>query len=223
MNLAKLLCLWPDRLGEPPWHNQCRCTGMDQFEETWARGRPVVLAVLHFGPLAVLRFWMRARGLPIAALMWRKSKHRPLYRRYLDRICDHVGGVPGLRHVFGLDELREVSRFLQPGRLLIVTVEANDAKHVLVKGDDFHFRMATGALRLAARADAHVVPCLIRADQSLGFTIHFGKPVPAAWVGDKCQYGAACNHLLHEFLPVLRDQPEQSGYELLGCFQTAAP
>ena len=197
---------------------------MEQFEETWARGGPVVLAVLHFGPLVVLRYWLRARGLPIAALVRRNSKDRPLYQRYLDRICDHVGGVPGLRHVFGLDELREVSQFLQSRRLLIVAVDGNAVagnavKHVLVKGDDFHFRMATGALRLAARANADVVPCSIRADQCLGFTIHFGKPVPAAWVGDKCQYGAACNHLWDEFLPVLRDQPEQSAYELLACFQ----
>ncbi len=153
--LAKLLCFWPDRLGEPRWQKHCRCTGMEQFEETWARGRPVVLAVLHFGPLAVLRFWMRARGLPIAALLRRKSKDRPLHQRYLDRICDHVGGVPGLRHVFGRDELREVSQFLQSRRLLIVAVDGNAvdgnaAKHVLAEGDDFHLRMATGALRLAA-------------------------------------------------------------------------
>src|SRR5579871_2021316 len=93
MNLAKMLCLWPDRLGAPRWLGRWGCTGIEQFEEARAGGRPVVLAVLHFGPLAVLRFWMRARGLPVAALLEEAPEGRPPYRRYLDRVCDRGGGV----------------------------------------------------------------------------------------------------------------------------------
>jgi lauroyl/myristoyl acyltransferase len=193
---------------------------MEQFEEIRSDGRPVVVVVLHFGPLAVLRFWMRARGIPVAALMWRNSERRPLYRRYLDRICDEAGRLPGLPHVFSLDQLKEAIQFLQPRRVVIVAAEGVGARHVLVKGDDYCFRMATGALRLAARAYASVMPCSIRADRLLGFTIHFGEPIPTAWISDKREYLTACHHLWHEFLPLLRDQPEQSGYELLGCFQT---
>src|SRR5438132_9217323 len=58
VNLARLLCLWPDRLGDPRWQKYCRSSGMEQFEDVRARGGPVILATLHFGPLSVLRFWL---------------------------------------------------------------------------------------------------------------------------------------------------------------------
>jgi lauroyl/myristoyl acyltransferase len=237
VSLAKFLSLWPDRFGNPRWRRRCQCTGIEHLEETCAQGRPIVLAVLHFGPLIVLRYWLRARGLPVAGLIARTSNRRPLHRRYLDRLSDAAGGLAGVPHIFDLTQLRKVYRFLrsEPGdrpsriqgtgpvlaspRLLLITVEGNDGEHVLVKRADFCFRMATGALRLAARADAHVLPCLIRAERPIGFTIHFGKPVPREWIRDKCRHAAACEHLLEEFLPLLCAHPEQSGFQLLCCFQ----
>jgi hypothetical protein len=64
---------------------------------------------------------------------------------------------------------------------------------------------------------------VIRADKPLGFSVHFGKPVPGEWIRDKSYYAAACKHLLHEFLPLLRTQPEQSGFQLLWSIQTLVP
>jgi hypothetical protein len=214
---------------------------MEQFEQICAQDRPIILAVLHYGPLIVLRYWLRACGLPVAGLTARSWRDRPPHRRYLDRISDAAGGLDGVPHNFDLSQLREVKKFLDchnedgrsaqmetvPGlafpRLLIITAEGYDSQHALVRSDDFSFRMATGALRLAARANAYVIPCLIRADRPFGFTVHFGRPVPDEWLRDKSRHQAACEHLLHEFLPQLRAQPEQAGYQLLWCFKKLAP
>ncbi len=61
MNLARLMCLWPDRFGLERWTDHCRCVGMERLELEHARGRPVVLALLHFGPSVLLCHWLRAR------------------------------------------------------------------------------------------------------------------------------------------------------------------
>jgi hypothetical protein len=183
----------------------------------------VILAVLHFGPLSVLRYWLRAQGLPAAGLVGRPSRRRSLYRQYLDRLTDAAGGVEGASHVFDLKQLRQAHQFLENRGLLIVAVEGIRTQRVLVRGDDFSFLMATGALRLAAQVSADVFPCLIRADYPWGFTAHFGEPVPPAWVTDKGRHAAACDHLLRQFLLVLHDQPEQCWSQLLICFQPAVP
>jgi hypothetical protein len=60
LNLAKLLCLWPDRLHTPRWRRRCRCHGLEAFEAAGAQDRPVIVAFLHFGPISVLRYWLRA-------------------------------------------------------------------------------------------------------------------------------------------------------------------
>jgi hypothetical protein len=138
-------------------------------------------------------------------------------------LTDAAGRVEGAGHVFDLKQLRQASRFLESHGLLIVTVEGIHAQGVLVPVDDFCFLMATGALRLAAQVSADVFPCLIRADYPWGFTAHFGEPVPPALVTDKGRHAAACDHLLREFLLVLRDQPEQCWSQLLVCFQQTAP
>jgi hypothetical protein len=85
LNLSKLLSVWPDRLQEPRWRNRCRVNGIERFEKLYSAGRPVVLASLHFGPVYVLYLWLRARGLPAAALVGRNLQGPLTYRRRLGR------------------------------------------------------------------------------------------------------------------------------------------
>jgi hypothetical protein len=220
--LAELFALWPDQIHKARWRRHCRCTGIEHLEAARGGGRPVILATLHFGPLIVLRYWLRARGFPLAALLGGPLRHRSVYRRYLDRISDAAGGLAGVAHVFDLDQLRQVHEFLELRGLLLVTVDGGGAtQHLQIQGSDFSFRMATGALRLAARANAPVIPCLIRADWPAGITIHFGQPLETAWVADRRQHNIACEHLLCFFLPLLQAQPELSWYQLLWCFEVA--
>ncbi len=220
LQLTKSLALWPDRLQTARWQSPCQYTGIEQLERACARGRPVILAVLHFGPLRVLHYCLRARGLPVAAVVADRLDHRSGFRAYLNSLSDHASGLAGVPHSLDYSEISRVWAFLRPQRLLLIAVDSDRGRQVRVQGEDFSFRMATGAIRLAARAKAIVVPCLIRATRPLGVQIHFGNPVPDAWVADKCRHASACSHLLHEFLPVLHAEPEQCSPELLYCFSS---
>src|SRR5262249_36655788 len=100
LNLAKLLCLWPDRLHTARWRGRCRCQGLEEFEAVCARGRPVIVALLHFGPNSVLRYWLRSRGREAATLTVRPQGGRSIYRGYLDRLSDAASGLTGIPHVF---------------------------------------------------------------------------------------------------------------------------
>jgi len=222
LNLAKLLCLWPDRLHTARWRQRCRCRGLDQFEAACALGRPVILAFLHFGPISVLRYWLRAGRREAATVAVRPEGGRSLYRAYLDRLSDASSGLAGISHVFGPGQLKPMYRFLQPHRILLIAVDGDEGRQVLVPGGDFSFRIAIGAVRLAAKVNGVVVPCLISGDRALGVTLHFGTPAPAAQAADAASQEAACAHLLREFLPILRAHPEQFTFQLMSHVVPAA-
>jgi KDO2-lipid IV(A) lauroyltransferase len=223
VNLARLIWLWPDRLQTARWRKRCRCTGLEQLERVRAGGRPVVLAMLHFGPAPVLRYWMRAQGLPVAALANRPPTWGAPYRAYIDRLSDRLSGLAGVAHVFNLTQLKSMCRFLEGGQMLLVAVDGREGSQRQVPGTDYGFVIAPGAIRLAARRQAAVVPCLIRAEPAWGVTIQLGDPVPQEWVAEKAWHDAACTHLLRVFRSMLRDEPEQCSSALLSHFQAAAP
>jgi len=77
--------------------------------------------------------------------------------------------------------------------------------------------MATGAIQLAVMADAELIPCLIRETGSRRFAIHFGDPVPRAYLRDPPDLQAAGAHLLEEFSKVITRYPEQCRPRLLSA------
>jgi lauroyl/myristoyl acyltransferase len=209
LNMGRLIWLWPDRLHTTRWQKRCRSTGHERLERYRAQGRPVVLAVLHYGPAPVLRYWLRARGLPIAALGTRPSSWGAPYRDTIDHLSDRASGLADVAHVFKLSQLKSLYRFLEAPRVLYMAMDGGEGKQWQVSGEDFSILLAPGALRLAAHSRAAVVPCLIRADGLLRLTIHFCNPVPDEWIADAHQHQAACTYLLGEFMPMLRAEPEQ--------------
>jgi lauroyl/myristoyl acyltransferase len=215
LNMARLIWLWPDRLATPRWQKRCRCIGLEALTRVRAQGRPAVLAVLHFGPAPLLRYWLRARGFPVAALATRPSTWGAPYRGAVDRLSDQASGLAGVAHVFSLSQLKSMYRFLEGPQLMYIGVDGGEGQQWPVPGEDFSLLLGPGALRLAARTGAVVFPSLISADRPLGLTIHIGQAVPEEWVADATQHQAACVHLLGEFLPVLRAQPEQCGARFL--------
>ena len=77
------------------------------------------------------------------------------------------------------------------------------------------FRMATGAIRLAAMTDAELIPCLIAETATWKFAIHFGTPVPRHYLGNSPDMQAIGAHLLNEFSKVVTRYPEQCKMRLL--------
>ena len=105
VNLAKLMCLWPDRLcsaalGRPLPPRWLRNAGTGSCSKP-----PRCACALHFGLQPLLVHWLRALGMPAAGLRERPSAERPLYLRYIDRLTARpdAGDLP---IVFDLSELR---------------------------------------------------------------------------------------------------------------------
>jgi lauroyl/myristoyl acyltransferase len=219
LNLVRFLWMIPDRLKEARWQRRCRCTGRKQFEQLCVQDRPVILAVLHFGPLLVLRYWLRAHGWAAAFL----SDLLLSCGDYVQRLSDQATGLGAIPHTFDVKRLKPVYQFLRPSRILIIAVDGAHGRHCEVAADDWSLRMAPGALRLAARTNAIMVPCLVGAERPLRLSIHFGDPVPDDWVADPTRHPAACVHLLREFLPLLRAQPEQCHFVLLSQMRPRVP
>lgn len=222
MNLTKLMKFWPDRLRTARWQERIRCVGLAEFEKARARGRPVILAMLHFGPATVLRYWLRARGWPAAGLVARPLKERSALARLADRQSDRASGLGGVPHVFNRTRLRQLVRFLRPPNLLLMTVEGVKSGQVFIGGEDYSLPLATGAVRLAALTGAVLIPCLAYSHRPLGLTVHFGKPAPPP-AGKKDPGRAAYEHLLREFVSVIRIAPEQCSFELLWRFRPLVP
>lgn len=217
LHLTKLLCLWPNRLEQPRWKDRCHWIGLQHFEQLREQGHPIILAVLHFGPLIVLHYGLRSRGIPLATLFQWSSP--PPQLRYLDRINDPAGRNDGLPHFFRLAKLREVYHFLKSGRVLMMAVDGRRGHHFLLNGNGFRIAMSTGMRRIAIRTGAIIIPCSITAERHMGFTVRFGAAVFPELVQDHSRHREACEHLLREFLPVLQSRPEQCS-ELLMAFSS---
>jgi lauroyl/myristoyl acyltransferase len=220
--MAMLARYWPDRLRQPRWQRRCRWVGRERLEHLLAQGRPVILVGLHFGPLPLLRAWLRSCGREAASLAKTLWRQRPAHERWLVGLSDRRNGLAGVPSLFDLSQLRPLHEFLQPGRLLFIAADGARGRQMEVGGEELRFRMATGALRLAARAGARVVPCLIRAERLLRYTIHLGQPVPEPLVADPARHAAAAAHVLREFVPVLRTAVEQCSPGHLDRFRASA-
>jgi hypothetical protein len=103
--------------------------------------------------------------------------------------------------------------------VLITSADGDQGRQLLAQGEDYALSLSPGAFRLAALSGAAVIPYLTSADPGMGFTIHFGEPVPDDYVTDRRQHEAACAWLLRSFSVVLREHPEQCSSELLYHFR----
>jgi lauroyl/myristoyl acyltransferase len=216
---AQPLYVWPDRLCKTRWLNRCRLEGRSDLIRPGRGDRAVVLASLHFGPFETLPYWLRAHGIvttmirgPIPDSLGRLTS----YQHSLSPPSD----VPVFRFVSELAPLPTFSRIdqlLSPGRHVLVTVDVNRGIQFCVPFEDRLFRMATGAIRLAAMADAELIPCLICDTGSWRFAIHFGDPVPGAYLRDPPDLQAAGTHLLEEFSKVITRYPAQCRPRLLSA------
>jgi len=179
----------------------------------------VVLASLHFGAHEILPYWLRAHGIvttSVRASPPDSLKSLTNYQYTLSPPAD----VPVFLMVEDLTPMprfSHVRKILGPGRRLLVMVDPARGLQVDVPFEDRLFRMATGAIRLAAMADAELIPCLITETATWKFAIHFGTPVPQHYLGKSPDKQAIGAHLLKEFSKVISRNPEQCKMRLLSA------
>jgi hypothetical protein len=218
--LNHILEYFSDRLAEPEWANRCHITGLDHLRQARQNRRPVVLAFCHFGPFFLLRNWLRAAGFPVAALVRGNKASRSPLRRQKDRVSI-FSEIPTAFH---LDQLRAADEFLDAGHLLMVAIDTATGRQISVPaGGGWTFQMATGAMRLAIRHRAELMPCSIVDEGRWRFQIELGRPVPAECLVSEDDLVPAGKHLLDEFLPRFRNHPEHCSNQLIQCFRPPLP
>ena len=217
MNCA--LSNFPERLAAPEWLNRCSFSGLDELLEVQRRGQPAVLAVFHFGPAYLLRFWLRAAGIQAATLVGGEASERT----YMHRLRDRVRLFPEIPTVFYRLQFRNVCEFLAAGNVLVIAVDCDAADCIEVPVDARHsFRMSAGAIRLAAEQGAHLFPCTIIDEGQWRFRVQLGRPVPEDLRSAAPDFTSAGKHLLEEMLPCLREHPEQCTQMIFDSLQAVA-
>ncbi len=205
-----------ERLAEARWRNHCRITGLDRLQAARQNGRPVVLAFCHFGPFFLLRTWLRAAGVPVATLLAGKAADRPELMQRADRFAP-FRKVPT---VFYRNELRAVTEFLALGNPLLIALDDPAGKQMdLPFCEGWNFRMAAGAVRLAIRHQAELIPCSIIDEGCWHFRIELGRPVPREFLTMDSGWNRAGKHLLDEMLPLFHAHPKQCGKNLVRRLQ----
>jgi lauroyl/myristoyl acyltransferase len=218
--LNEILEYLPERLAEPKWMNGCRITGLDRLQQARQNGRPVVLAFRHFGPYFLLRPWLRAAGFPVSVLVGGNAESRSRMRRRKDQFSL----FPGVPTVFHLDQLRAADKFLAAGNSLLVAIDYATGKQMDVPaGDGRTFRMATGAVRLAIRHGAELIPCSIIDEGRWRFQIELGRPAPAECLATETDLVPAGKHLLNELLLHFPNHSGQCSNQLIRCCQLSPP
>ena len=210
---------FPERLSGAKWMSGCHIGGLDRLRQAGQNGRPTVLAFCHFGSYFLLRFWLRAAGIPAATFVGGKSAGRADLMRFKDRFSP----FPEIPIAFYQDQLREVAEFLAAGNPLLIPVDAPVGKQMNVPFcEGWTFQMATGAVRLAIRHRAELIPCSITDQGHWRFRIELGEPVPGEFLAREAGWSHAGKHLLDQMLPAFQAHPEQCAADLLRCLKPNA-
>jgi lauroyl/myristoyl acyltransferase len=208
---SQFFCMWPDRLSDERWLRRCRLEGGDTLIGTREGDAGVVLASLHFGPYELLPYWLRAHGIVTTSVRVKPSDSLRSLTEYQCSLSPPAN-VPVFLYtedLIPLPRFSHVYKVLRPGRRLLVMVDSAQGVQVNVPFENRIFCMSTGAIRLAAMANADLIPCLIAEIRTWKFVIHFGAPVPREYLGKVPDMHAIGAHLLKEFSKVVSRYPEQ--------------
>ena len=214
-HLDRVPAFLPDRLGSPRWRERFEIAGLGPLEAARTAGQPVVLAFCHFGPIVLISHCLRARGIPTIPLVAGVARNRPYIHRLKDRLLPFPE-VPGALYS---DQIREVAT-LGAGAALLVAVDVRAGRTVDVPlAGGWQFRLATGAIRMAAQKRALLLPCTVLSLGPWKFRIELGRPVPEAFLGPVPDVARAAAHLVAELFPMQQAHPDHCGQELLESFR----
>ncbi len=214
--LNRMLEYLPDRLAEPEWMELCHVAGLEPVLQARQNRRSVVLAFPHFGAYRLAKSWLRSAGLPVATMHGGKAESRSK----LERLEDAFSPLPGIPTVFYSDQLREVNEFLAAGNLLLIAIDHENGRQMTVPVcDGWTFQMATGAVRLAVRHRAELIPCVVIDGGRWHFQIKLGRPGPPECLADGIGWTHAGKHLLDEMLPHFRSHPRHCSHQFIKRFR----
>ncbi len=206
----------PDRLGTEKWIVRCEIRGLEFLQRAKRNGKPVVLAFCHFGPYWLLRFWLRAHGIPAATLRSGLAETRAEHRRRTDRLSP----FPEWPTAFYKDQLADAVKFLLAGNPLLVALDYRAGKQIEVPVENnCTFRMAAGAIRLAIKHDAELMSCVLIDKGEWRYRIEIGKPAPREMLTPDSDWTLAGRHLMNELLPHYRKYPKQCSRALVESFR----
>jgi lauroyl/myristoyl acyltransferase len=198
------------------WRNRCRIVGAEHLQKTRGSGRPVVLAFCHFGAYDLLGFWLHASGFPVATLVGAASASKSGFRRLNSRISPFAANPV----MFFLDQMPQACKFLAAGDALLIAIDSHSGKQMSVPfREGWVFQMATGAIRLATRHQAELIPCCIIDEGGWQFRLELGRPVPREYLTVGNDGISAGKHLLEEMSVHFQACPEQCSPGLVQRFR----
>ena len=214
--LNHILEFFPDRLSGKKWIQNCRVEGLEHLQSARRNQRPAVLAFSHFGPFFLLRFWLRAHGIPAATLLGGESEQRgPLMQ-----LKDKFSPFPEVPIAFYGDQLRAADEFIATGNPLLVPIDAPVPRQIDVPFcEGWTFQMAAAAVRLAMRHNAELIPCSMVDEGCWRFTIKLGESVPRELLLSKNDRLPAAKHLMDQMIPIFRAWPEQCRPVMTRCLK----
>lgn len=219
--LSRFVEFFPDRLATPKWRERFETRGLHHLEEARERRGRAILVCFHFGAYKLIPFWLRTLGIPTIALIGGRSKERSRAKRAKDRLSP----FPGMPTVlYRGDQLRQTVAQLSAGHVLFIAADREASKQITVPLDDrWSFQMATGAMRLAARGGAELLPCSMTDEGRWRFRLEIGPPIPRRLLTGEPDLQGAGECLLQAMLPQLRERPEACENYLLERFRCTAP
>jgi lauroyl/myristoyl acyltransferase len=219
-HLNRVIKFFPDRVASAKWQKRCRINGLEHVQRAREKGRPVVLVFFHFGLFEIIPFWLRAVGIPVVTLLGERAEERSLIRQMKDQLSP----FPDLPTVVHRNKLRDVLSVLSTGNVLYIAADTKDGKQMDLAIDDrWSFQMATGAIRLASRYDAELVPCCMIDEGRWRFRLEIGRPVPREFLVEGSDMIAAGEYLLREALAHMRRHPAQCTSTLVERFRQNVP
>lgn len=148
--------------------------GLPALEQAAAAGRPVILAVAHFGNYDAMRAALTGRGWPVGAL------YRPMNNEAFNR---HY--IPAMRAIAepmfprGRSGLAAMLRFLKGGGWLSLGFDQFDGHGAVLRFFGLPTKTVLTPAELAIRYDALIVPISgLRQPDGFSFRVEVGAPIP---------------------------------------------
>jgi lauroyl/myristoyl acyltransferase len=212
------------RLGLPYWQQRFTVKGpQPQEHPEWGK-RPVVFAFLHTGAFGVIPCWLRSRGVPAVSLVGGLPAiiDNEYYARNV-ALGDQRYGLAGLTHAFERDGgLREVTRFLTPGNALVVALDGGLRRDEEATCDagGLPIQIKKGACRIAAQANAIVIPVAVRRTGMCRFEITFHDALPEELL-HQADLTPACQYLVSKLWPAVQEHPDDINWTTLEALAPA--